>query len=368
MAAAPERAAPEAAGELSAAHCEAIADLPGGGAALFAAAPDFCLGRAWFDTLIAAGMAPGSRASFCVLGRAGQAIALLPLRLEADGRPGSLSNLYTCLYRPLIAAPDPAGAIARRLGGELGRLCARHRPVRIDCLPPEWPGLDAFVAGLRAAGAAVRRFDQFGNWHEPVAGLRWPEYLAARPGNLREVLRRRGRGAALRYEILSQPQEAPRAAAIYEAVYRQSWKEPEPFPQFHAGLMRAAADEGALRLGVCWRAETPVAVQLWTLAHGRARVMKLAHDEAHKALSPGTLLTAQMIARLFEEGIEEIDFGRGDDPYKRLWAGARRQRIGLLVVDPRRPDGLSALLRHDLGRAVRAARRRFAREAASARA
>ena len=80
--------------------------------------------------------------------------------------------------------------------------------------------------------------------------------------------------------------------------------------------------------------------------------MKLAHDEDQKSLSPGTLLTAHMIKQLIKEGIDEIDFGRGDDPYKRLWAGYSRERIGLFVANPRTIHGLVTLVAHDLGRAT----------------
>lgn len=340
---------------------EGIADLPASALALLAAAGHFALGRAWFDNLIENGLEPGSRGLFCALKRGGDVRALMPLCRGAGGDLGSLTNLYTCLYRPLIAAGEPADRIARRLGVAVGRLFRRQPLGRIDGLPGEWPALDAFAGGLAASGLAVRRFDHFGNWCEPIRGRSWPEYLAARPGSLRELLRRRGRrlrqNDALHFEVVAAPSAVPRGIAVYEAVYRQSWKEPEPFPRFHAGLMRAAAAAGALRLGICWQGEAPIAVQLWIVADGVATVLKLAHDEARKTLSPGTLLTAAMIERILGEGVAELDFGRGDDPYKKLWAGTRRQRIGLLIANPRRPSALFTLGRHDLGRAFRAARR-----------
>jgi CelD/BcsL family acetyltransferase involved in cellulose biosynthesis len=57
---------------------------------------------------------------------------------------------------------------------------------------------------------------------------------------------------------------------------------------------------------------------------------------------------------LDQEHIVWIDFGRGDDPYKRLWAGERRQRIGVVLANPRHPRGLAFLARHALGRARQA--------------
>jgi CelD/BcsL family acetyltransferase involved in cellulose biosynthesis len=181
---------------------------------------------------------------------------------------------------------------------------------------------------------------------------------------LRELLRRRYRRADragdVSYEIVEQGDRLGRGIEVYESVYERSWKPAEPFPKFNAGLMQEAARLGALRLGVCWHNEKPIAVQLWIVAHGRATVMKLAHDEVDGSLSPGTLLTASVIKRLIAEGVSEIDFGRGDDPYKRLWAGQRRQRIGLMLINPWRLGGLSALARHDVGRRIRGLQHRLA--------
>jgi CelD/BcsL family acetyltransferase involved in cellulose biosynthesis len=148
-----------------------------------------------------------------------------------------------------------------------------------------------------------------------------------------------------------------RATGIYEDVYGRSWKEAEPFPSFNVALMRAMAGLGGLRLGVWSIDATPVAVQMWIVWEGEAIVLKLAHDEAFKAHSPGTVLTALMLRHLLEqETVRRIDFGRGDDSYKQGWVSERRQRVGFLLANPWHPRGVAALGR-DAARRVRNALR-----------
>jgi CelD/BcsL family acetyltransferase involved in cellulose biosynthesis len=114
--------------------------------------------------------------------------------------------------------------------------------------------------------------------------------------------------------------------------------------------MREAASAGALRLGLLHAGPIAIAAQLWIVADSTASVLKLAHDEAHKALSPGTILTARMIAHLLDtERVAALDFGRGDDPYKQLWTTNRRQRIGLFLASPWHPTGAATLLRQSIG-------------------
>ena len=116
--------------------------------------------------------------------------------------------------------------------------------------------------------------------------------------------------------------------------------------------MRATATQCLLRLGVWSIGTTPVAVQFWVLKSGHAIVLKLAHDEAYKTHSPGTVLTALMLRHLLDhEHTTRIDFGRGDDAYKQGWATNRQQRIGLLLVNPWTASGAATLLRHAAGRA-----------------
>jgi hypothetical protein len=253
----------------------------------------------------------------------------------------------------LTIGTTPLDSVARRLG----RLLRGWPTVRLDAIPLEWPGLAAFIAGLRASGLCVQRFDHFANWQENIGGRSWASYLAARPGALRETIRRKLRNPAWQLALFDGSSDVTAAIAAFEAVYGASWKQPEPFSLFNAALIRALGAQGVLRLGVFSVGNRAVAVQFWSVAAGRATLLKLAHDESFKAISPGTVLTALMLRRLLdEEHVSTLDFGRGDDPYKALWTTERHQRVGLMVMNPVRPAGLWAICQCKAGQLRKAAR------------
>ncbi|MDE2576919.1 MAG: GNAT family N-acetyltransferase [Rhodospirillales bacterium] len=335
----------------------ALEDMPAEIAGLFANAEVFST-RWWWHSTIAAGMAPDATPRFMLASANGHALALFAMQQRQRGAVlESLTTPYSCRYAPLLrnGLDEPA---LRGIGAAFAGAWRRWPSVRIDALPDDLPGLPALRAGFREGGLTVAPFDHFGNWHENVAGLTWAAYLAARPGELRETVRRRlrrtDRDGDIGWTLVTGGADLEAGIAEYEDVYARSWKTPEPFPRFNAVLMRAAAAVGALRLGILRQGGRAVAAQLWVVHEGCVTVLKLAHDESFRALSPGTLLTALMIRRLLEaEHVEELDFGRGDDEYKRLWVGRRRQRIGLLLINPRRLRGLALLGRAWLGGARR---------------
>jgi hypothetical protein len=321
-----------------------VPDLDALPASLFAAADDFFATPAWWRTVLGAGMPEGAHPRFLLCGNE----ALVPL-LQQGRALQSLTNPYSCLWRPLLAPGlDPSAA-----GHALGTFCRDWPTVKLEALADE-PALDPLLAGARRAGMLAARYAHFGNWHEPIAGRSFDQYLSARPGALRETFRRKLRRSKATLEIVSTPDALAAGIATYEEIYARSWKIPEPFPRFNAEMMRQAAAIGALRLGFLHANGRAIAAQIWIVFAGRATVLKLAHDEADKDLSPGTLLTALMLRDLIDrEHVAEIDFGRGDDPYKQLWATHRRQRIGVVLANPRRPAGLVTLARQWAGTARR---------------
>lgn len=310
--------------------------------------PDIFASRLWYDTLLAHALPAGAEPVLALCGPGGS--LLVPL-LRQGGRWGALVTPYSLEWHPL-AAPGQAAADRRAAGHGLARLLRGQPPMRLDTLDGEAQGLAEMLEGLRSAGIAIGRYGHFGNWRQRLApGDGWEDYLAARPPALRNTIRRKLRRAetGLDFELVAAPGRAlERAIAAYVGVRARSWKPAEPFPDFDAALLRAAAPQGLMRIGILRRADgMPVAAQYWLLSGGRAALLKLAHDEAARADSPGTVLTALMIRHLIgADAATELDFGRGDDAYKTLWAGERRQRIGLTLSDRWHPAGFMEWARH----------------------
>jgi hypothetical protein len=305
----------------------------------------------WYRTVADAAVAPGASACFLTVGS--PPIAVLPM-LRWPGATAALTTPYTCRWAPLTA-PSADGPSLRLVGHALGSWCLRTATTRLDALDLDDSRWRPLCAGIRAAGLVPLRFAHFGNWHSSVAGLDWNAYLAARPGALRATLHRRGarlQAAGATCRVVTDTKELPDAIDSYERVYERSWKGPEPFPAFNPALMRACAADGTLRLGLLQLAGETVAAQFWVVRDGTATVLKLAHDTAHDGASPGTVLTGMMIRHVLQrDRVLALDFGRGDDEYKRDWTGTRRQLHGLLLVNPRRLGGLVELVKHALKKA-----------------
>jgi CelD/BcsL family acetyltransferase involved in cellulose biosynthesis len=331
-----------------------IEHLPPDASALFAT--DLFASRLWFETFQTAALSPGAEPRFFVLSDSGRTLALLPCEALGDDKGvgnasiAGLTNFYSCDYRPLMAPGADIGATAFALGRALSAHLSRDAVVRFDSLDSTLPSLPPFLDGLSRPGRALLRYAHFGRWSENVAGIRFEAYLAKRDGALREVIRRKGarlQRTEASFEIVP-GNEIDRGIADYEAVYARSWKEAEPFPAFQPLLMRKLADAGWLRLGLCRIKGKPVAAQLWVVTNGQATVLKLAHDTEFDSFSPGTVLTAFAIRTLIErDKIAALDFGRGDDTYKRAWTTHRTPHIGVLWTSIRRRPAM--VLRHEIG-------------------
>ena len=242
----------------------------------------------------------------------GPRVAVLPWR-EEHGQIEALANWYNFFVR---ASGDNAllSDIARNLPH--GR--ATFAPL------PEADAL-ALSDAMRKAGWFVLGEPCDSNHVLEVKGRNFAAYWASRPGALRETVRRKGKKGDVALRIATDFCQADWNA--YEAIYRLSWKPGEGSPEFLRKWAQMDGAAGRLRLGIAEIDGQPVAAQFWTVEGGTAFIHKLAHDERFRKQSPGTLLTAAMFAHVIDEDrIELVDFGTGDDPYKRDWMDAVRTR------------------------------------------
>lgn len=261
--------------------------------------------------------------------------AVLPLAQPAEmpRALAPLANWYSFTVRPVFSA----GADAPRLLAALARdLAQKADRIVLAPVPNEQGEASALIAAFRAAGWYVAHAVCDTNHHLQVAGRSYADYLAARPGQLRTTLKRKAK--KVRIALHDNFDEA--AWAQYEAIYAQSWKPEEGSPAFIRRFAREEGRAGRLRLGLAYASlpesgsadEQPVAAQLWTVENGKAYIHKLAYVEAAKPLSPGTSLSAALFERVIDiDKVDEVDFGTGDDPYKRDWMESQRPRYRLEI-------------------------------------
>lgn len=252
-------------------------------------------------------------------------------------------NPYTCEYEWLGSSADAVRATA----AALARADRQTQTVLLSGLDPHAESFAAALAGLKDAGFAAKPYFAWGTWFEACEGLDFHSYLSARPSVLQNTWKRKS--AALQkahratFETASDVESFIRA---YDDVYGRSWKEPEPFPDFMPALLRLAAELGALRHGVLRIEEKPIAAQFWIVWQGQAIIFKLAYDKDWNKFSPGTLLTMHMVKEVLEKDrVRELNFGRGDDDYKKLWMSQRRERWGIEAVNPRSAAGFARAMK-----------------------
>ncbi len=307
---------------------------------------------AWYDLMARHGVSAGTEIRAYTDERPTAPAAMLVRTVPGEiGRSlTSLANAHSLEHGLLYGA---GAEIASGLAAILSEIFS-ERP-QWDCLSlseldPRDPSYAELADALRRAGLLVAYSLNSGTWYEETAGMSFADYVAARPSQLLNTWRRKRRrierSERLTKSFFRQDIGIDQAVADYETVYAASWKPTELFPRFVPALVRLAAELGALRLGLYYLDGTPAAVQFWIVWNGRAVICKLAHDKRFDGLSLGTLLTMDMFERVLgEDRPREINLGRGDDPYKKLWLPRRRERWGITAANPRTLSGLRVGLR-----------------------
>lgn len=280
----------------------------------------------------------------------GEARAVLPLQ-RITGRTGrleALGNWYSFTVKPLLSKDALGPGLLRAITQDLKQRAWR---VTLAPLPDEDGSALLLQEAFRTAGWQVWRRQCDVNHVLDLAGRTYEEFLATRPGQVRTTLKRK----AGKVDVQLFSTFDPAAWADYEAVYAGSWKPEEGSPAFVRAFAEQEGKAGRLRLAIAKAEGRAIAAQFWTVEGSTAFIHKLAHSEEAKALSPGTTLSAALFKQVIDhDKVSLVDFGTGDDPYKRDWMETVRPRYRLDCLDPRNPRAWPAItratLRHLAGR------------------
>lgn len=353
----PANAAGSVPEEISVASFHDIASLKASGIPLddFAPIGDIDISPDWFELLQESVYKndPGVRYFHAI--DSNRKALVLPLRFAKQGLVKSieaLSNFYTSIYSPL-QTPGSDGFILRHILATATRECGNAHVMRFAPMDPSSPVYAHLLNELRAIGWTPFSFRCFGNWFLDVKD-NWDGYLKRRSANMRSTIKRRSKEFAAAggvLEVITAVEDVDRAIAAFQDVYSASWKAPEPYPEFIPSLIRKLAAMGSLRLGIACLNGKAVAAQLWIVCGNKASIFKLAYHEDYAAYSPGTVLTGHLMRHVIEQDrVTEVDFLKGDDPHKRIWMSARRERLGIVAYNPATIIGFFLLVKEVLWR------------------
>ncbi len=258
----------------------------------------------------------------------------------------SLTNYYSQVFAPVIFVDEARANLAVCC---LVEYIAAERPrwttVEIRYLREDGAQYAHLMKALGDSGYFVNSFRQYNNWHYAVKTETFVEYYEARPSRLKNTLRRKEKKLRRDHEVeirvfYQDNEDLEQGIADYTKVYNSSWKEPEPFEEFSPGLIKTCAHLGILRLGMLYVDTRPVATQLWITTKDKAIIYKLCYDEAYKKQSVGTILSHELFRiAIDEDGVSEIDYGVGDEAYKRDWMDGVRQITGIEAICGRTVSG-----------------------------
>lgn len=319
----------------------AFNQLPKSSDVLFAQAEkdSMFFSRQWFENLVNTALEDDQKLLLACVIDGDNVLAILPLITRSNKEWSSLHHLYTSLYTLLIAETNQQEILSCLSQG------LSQQPLDYLNLEPvaeDDSNIKNLQQALEAAGFSCHRYTRFHNWFHRLQGQNFSDYMAARPGKVRNTIKRKQRKLEREhgYEIrLHTGSDVQQALSDYNEIYNASWKAHEQFGDILEGLATSLAKSGWTRLAILYIESKPAAAQLWFVVDKKANIFRLAYDEAWKQYSPGSILTKYLMGYVIDtDKVEEIDFLFGNDRYKQDWMSERRQRWGVVCTPTRREE------------------------------
>ena len=176
----------------------------------------------------------------------------------------------------------------------------------------------------------------------------WCEYLATLSRNHREQWRARERRlreacGAITRSVASAEELGP-ALDDLMILHERRWAGRGPlgrgaffFPEFrafHRDVSRRFLERGWVELISLEVNGRPIAMQYNFDFRGTTHYYLSGFDPEWQRFSPGLVLMGRALARAIDRGRSEVDFLRGDEPYKARWANGVRRTTTLEILRP----------------------------------
>lgn len=311
----------------------------------------FFTSHEWFGCLAQHGTDAVMKPRIYVASHESTPVCALYCATTRAGRLLSLTSFYSMYYAPVVTtatADEALAAIVSRWAEE------RWSTVDLQLMRDGDPIRDTLEYQFQRHGFRTFSYPQHDNWYLDVQGRSFDDYFRQLSSRLRNTIRRKGNKLHREHqvELAIYPRDAvslEESLSNYETVYQGSWKQAEPFPDFMPALFRLCDQLGIVRVGTARIDNEPAAAQIWINDHGRTLIYKLAYDDKYAPHSIGSVLSRALFEfAIDDDQVTEIDYGVGNEPYKRDWMSDVRQLNGLLACNSKSLGGRLAAWRQQL--------------------
>ncbi|OUS23394.1 hypothetical protein A9Q98_15030 [Thalassotalea sp. 42_200_T64] len=260
----------------------------------------------------------------------------------------SLTSCYTasttCYFQKKITLSSTRLTLFNRLISAIINNNTWHQLLLSGLAASEVPSRN-----IRKHFKVVNVFKQTSNWYEDDLDD-FERYQFSRPTQLLNTIRRKKKrltkASHYRIDVISKVESFALAFDAYKSIYAESWKQEEVSSNFIEQICATALAENKLRLGVLYVDEKPAAAQIWFIQNNTASIFKLAYSDLYRQFSVGSILTMHLSQHLIsEDGITKIEFGMGNEEYKKGWLNKHQQLLSFQIFNQSTLRGYLAYLK-----------------------
>lgn len=247
----------------------------------------------------------------------------------------------------LVCQPEDAERVAAAVADALTARFDDWDRIDLSAVDADDPGIETLLADLQARECLVSRQPADACWVLDLP-TSWDEYLAgiskSHRKQLRQLERRVLESNRVQWHPVQTAAEFAQAWPILVDLHqrrRRSLDEPgcfasRLFHDFHHDAAARLLQRGQLRMSWMELDGVPAAAEYHVADSTTTYAYQGGVDPDRLAEEPGRLSTILCIRAAIEEGRRQIDFLRGDEPYKAHWRASARETYDYRVIPNRR--------------------------------
>ena len=280
--------------------------------------------------------------------KSGEIVAITPLVIVEKKYKGLLktktvqfiSNMHSPVSNFIFGEPsiDAQRAIVDKIVHYFRDEYTGWDVLELEKIPEENNFFSMFIDAISATSLKNISYSCKGDWYLDEITYSFSEYsknlLRIHRKDTNRNKRHLKEAGDLTFYIKRETEDLDKYLDLYSELRKKSWKAEEKDSSFLREVTKMTAEKGWLRLAFLFFNGVPIACDKWIVWNKIGYAWDGLYDLDFSKYSPGKVLESEIIEYMIDqEKVFEIDFGEGDEAYKKRWTPRRRERKGITVFN-----------------------------------